>query len=297
MESHVDELMQSIVDAYSVSRQQHLCATPTAPSVSHLQSLLRQLSELQQQQLTAAAAMTRQSNSSAVYACIHCLAQLSTEIMTAEDSSSSPHDASPLLEAALVNLANLCEDSSGRQLLQRALHCVSATNDDDDCAPTLPELLLKRVLHSSVGDSVGSSHETTTFASQAPATATPARSVASYHQASATPHLARQKQQQQQQRLSLTPIGHTCVRLLTSLLLHAPLLLPASSYAALAPATIAFLLCPQGDGCSGGGDGVKGTDAELAAAVGLLAACVRGSPHFRDYVRGCQQVTQGLRLS
>ena len=107
------------------------------------------------------------------------------------------------------------------------------------------------------------------------------------------------------------------------MLSHDPLALPASSYAALAPRLVNYLLQQNSalqNGSNGhnnnsssaaadasrvhasslgmsqsrlGGGSSSATvnrEADTIAATALLAVCVRGSPHFRQYIRGLRQV-------
>ena len=120
----------------------------------------------------------------------------------------------------------------------------------------------------------------------------------------------------------VSPVDHAAVRLCCSMVRHCPLSFPASSYASLAPHLTDYLLGDAGvpaagggvtrgggggDGSGGGGGGGGGVggpsaadkgkqaDEEVMVLLDIFAACARGSPHFRQYVKGLRRKRELFR--
>ena len=103
------------------------------------------------------------------------------------------------------------------------------------------------------------------------------------------------------------PVDHAAVRLCCSMVRHCPLSFPASSYASLAPHLTDHLLGDAGMPASGGGVGRGGggdpsaagkgkqADEDLMVLLDLFVACARGSPHFRQYVKGLRRKRELFR--
>eukprot|EP00903_Cladosiphon_okamuranus_P014395 g13363.t1 len=99
-----------------------------------------------------------------------------------------------------------------------------------------------------------------------------------------------------------TAVDHVAARLCCSMVRHCPLSFSASSYAALAPHLTDYLL-------SGGGSNTAAAAAttattnnkeiaaqeDLTVLLDLFAACARGSPHFRQYVKGLRRKRELFR--
>ncbi|CAM9256695.1 unnamed protein product, partial [Ectocarpus sp. 4 AP-2014] len=106
------------------------------------------------------------------------------------------------------------------------------------------------------------------------------------------------------------------VRLCCSMVRHCPLSFSASSYASLAPYLAEYLLgegSGDGGGSGGGGSGGSshtsrgsssrsndskgrgGAQTDLMVVLDLFAACARGSPHFRQYVKGLRRKRELFR--
>ena len=79
------------------------------------------------------------------------------------------------------------------------------------------------------------------------------------------------------------------VRLCCSMVRHCPLSFSASSYAALAPHLTDYLL-----GSSNSNEETASQE-DLTVLLDLFAACARGSPHFRQYVKGLRQKRELFR--
>jgi hypothetical protein len=218
--------------------------------------------------LLSSSAGTASISGGVLYSCVHCLAVLCQLLLSLNDGALLK-----LQEAALQVLAHLTDDPAVQQLLDRALHTVQtqARTAKPDSILSLQEALLQRVLRG------GSKHTAASGGSSSPNQSTAAAAAAA--------------------ESPLQGIDHTAVQLLTNMLQHAPLCLPASSYAALAPRLVNYLLDHPSPpavktAATANGRGVVSdrSEADLTAAAGLLAACVRGSPHFRQYIRGLRKV-------
>ncbi|CAN0269693.1 unnamed protein product, partial [Scytosiphon promiscuus] len=103
------------------------------------------------------------------------------------------------------------------------------------------------------------------------------------------------------------------VRVCCSMVRHRPLSFSASSYASLAPFLVGYLLDGRGNGAggatadskkdknrNGSSTGCKDTEGaaargELVVLLDLFAACARGSPHFRQYVKGLRRKRELFR--
>lgn len=106
-------------------------------------------------------------------------------------------------------------------------------------------------------------------------------------------------------------VDRAAVRLCCSMVRHRPLSFSASSYASLAPYLTEYLLGEDGGGGGGSagsshtsrgsssrsndnnGGGAAQTD--LMVVLDLFAACARGSPHFRQYVKGLRRKRELFR--
>jgi hypothetical protein len=214
--------------------------------------------------LLSSSAGTASISGGVLYSCVHCLAVLCQQLLSLNDSALHK-----LQEAALQALAHLTDDPAVQQLLDRALHTIQTQARRAKPDISLQEALLQRVLRG------GSKHAAATGNSSSPDKAAAAAAAES----------------------PLQGIDHTAVQLLTNMLQHVPLCLPASSYAALAPRLVNYLLDHPSPpavktAATANGRGVVSdrSEADLTAAAGLLAACVRGSPHFRQYIRGLRKV-------
>eukprot|EP00953_Heterococcus_sp_UTEX-ZZ885_P022743 12567-Heterococcus_DN1.PRE.2 len=220
--------------------------------------------------LLSSSAGTASISGGVLYSCVHCLAVLCQQLLSLNDSALHK-----LQEAALQALAHLTDDPAVQQLLDRALHTVQTQARRAKPDISLQEALLQRVLRG------GSKHAATSGGSSSPDRSAAAAAAES----------------------PLQGIDHTAVQLLTNMLQHVPLCLPASSYAALAPRLVNYLLdhpsppaVKTAATANGRGVVTDRSEADLTAAAGLLAACVRGSPHFRQYIRGLRKNTSIYHL-
>jgi hypothetical protein len=218
--------------------------------------------------LLSSSAGTASISGGLLYSCVHCLAVLCQQLLALNDSALHK-----LQEAALQALAHLTDDPAVQQLLDRALHTIQTQARRAKPDISLQEALLQRVLRG------GSKYAAATGNSSSPDRSAAAAAAES----------------------PLQGIDHTAVQLLTNMLQHVPLCLPASSYAALAPRLVNYLLdhpsppaVKTAATANGRGVVTDRSEADLTAAAGLLAACVRGSPHFRQYIRGLRKVCNRL---
>lgn len=103
------------------------------------------------------------------------------------------------------------------------------------------------------------------------------------------------------------PVNRPAVRLCCNMVRHCPLSFPASSYSSLAPHLVDYLIdggrFTATDSIYGRGDN-GGTaitsvdedfDVDLTVLLDLFAACVRGSPHFRQCVKGIRRKRELFR--
>lgn len=126
----------------------------------------------------------------------------------------------------------------------------------------------------------------------------------------------------------VSPVNHAAVRLTCHMVRHCPLSFPASSYASLAPHLAEYILldtttgsetargadrsrCRAAKGGDGGGGAFRRTTGsggnvqgggamsrlrgDFVVLIDLFASCARGSPHFRQYVKGSRRKKELLR--
>lgn len=95
----------------------------------------------------------------------------------------------------------------------------------------------------------------------------------------------------------VSPVNHAAVRFCCNMIRHSPFSFPASSYAALAPHLADYLLASGGSkrDADDGASGRERPDRDLMVLLDLFAACARGSPHFRQYVKGLRRKRELLR--
>lgn len=105
----------------------------------------------------------------------------------------------------------------------------------------------------------------------------------------------------------VSPVNRPAVRLCCNMVRHSPLSFPASSYSSLAPHLVDYLIdggrFPATDSIYGrGGNGGTAItsvdedfDVDLTVLLDLFAACVRGSPHFRQCVKGIRRKRELFR--
>lgn len=217
--------------------------------------------------------------------------------------------ANALVDLALLCLANLLESPSWRHVFFRVLHEVQLEqqlqHDHSPIAengerpptavagrsqqqqqqqprtPTLQEFLWRKM----VTEAPAGAGATTT------ATGTAARGRAG--SSPSTPSSS--------SRL-VVPVHRAAVRLCCNMVRHCPLSFPASSYASLAPHLADYLIGNAGASAAVGGDGGgaggvpdEGSEADLMVLLDLFAACARGSPHFRQYVKGLRRKRELFR--
>lgn len=91
---------------------------------------------------------------------------------------------------------------------------------------------------------------------------------------------------------SLPVADQAAVRLCCSMVRHCPLSFPASSYASLAPHLADYLL---GSDTGNNSEEVERPRNGLMVLLDLFAACARGSPHFRQYVKGLRRKRELFR--
>eukprot|EP00752_Nemacystus_decipiens_P009229 g8244.t1 len=194
---------------------------------------------------------------------------------------SPPTPANALVDLALLCLANLLESPSWRHVFFRVLHdvqleqqhrhqrqqqqarAVSGGGGGSGVEPggagvavSLQEHLWRRVV---VADAVALTGDAAGPGEEAPP---PLPSPSSSSGA----------------RPVLPEVDPVAVRLCCSMVRHCPLSFSASSYAALAPHLTDYLL-------SGSDKGAASRE-DLTVLLDLFAACARGSPHFRQFVKG-----------
>lgn len=256
------------------------------------------------------------------YRSVHALLRL---LLASLRSTREP--AARVADLALLVLANLLESPPWRHLFFRALNEIQLENeqsDEETCnkmpiggggssrgsPATLQDILWKRIITCSP-----------------PSPPRPQLPVASRTGVSESGDTDECQQLHTISGLA-SPVDHSAVRLTCHMVRHCPFSFPASSYASLAPQLTDYLLrystrAPvasnrerripgrAGDGnCkttdvrntpAGVGAGVKGgqlqtgLSQDLVVLLDLFAACVRGSPHFRQYVKGSRSKRELLR--
>lgn len=256
------------------------------------------------------------------YRSVHALLRL---LLASHRSTQEP--AARVADLALLTLANLLESPPWRHIFFRALNEVQLEQEQSDEAvcnetpisgggssrgspATLQDILWKRII-------AGSPPSPLTLP-------LPLASRAGVGESSDTDECP------QLHTFSglASPVDHSAVRLTCHMVRHCPFSFPASSYASLAPQLTDYLLrystrAPvasnrgrpisgrAGDGnCkttdirntpAGVGAGVKdgglqtGLSQDLVVLLDVFAACVRGSPHFRQYVKGSRSKRELLR--
>ncbi|CAM9723958.1 unnamed protein product [Ectocarpus sp. 12 AP-2014] len=216
-----------------------------------------------------------------------------TLLSAKQDSADAPPLAS-LFDLTLLCLANLAESPSWRHVFLRVLHEVqleqqqsrggagggSGGEANSATGTTLQEYLWRRVVVADRTTAGGAAMSEATPSPPAPA------------------------------------VNLAAVRLCCSMVRHCPLSFSASSYASLAPYLAEYLLGEgggDGGGSGGGGSGGSshtrrgsssrsngskgggGAQTDLMVVLDLFAACARGSPHFRQYVKGLRRKRELFR--
>ena len=99
----------------------------------------------------------------------------------------------------------------------------------------------------------------------------------------------------------VTPVNRAAVRLCCNMIRHCPFFFPASSYSSLAPHLVDYLVGRGGFSGRDGSCAATGTfvnelsEGDLMVLLDLFAACVRGSPHFRQCVKGLRRKRELFR--
>lgn len=210
-----------------------------------------------------------------------------------QESADAPPLAS-LVDLTLLCLANLAESPSWRHVFFRVLHEVQLEQQQSrggtgggsggevstTAGTTLQEYLWRRVVVADKSTAGGAAMSEARPSPPAPA------------------------------------VDLAAVRLCCSMVRHSPLSFSASSYASLAPYLAEYLLGEgggDGGGSGGGGRGGSshtsrgsssrsndskgggGAQTDLMVVLDLFAACARGSPHFRQYVKGLRRKRELFR--
>lgn len=194
-----------------------------------------------------------------------------------------------LVDLALLGLANLLESPSWRHVFFAVLHEVQRERHRHQQHP--------RAGHSGGGGAKPSGASTSLqeylwrrIVADAPAAGGAARSGAKVPLSASSPSA---------EPRPVPAVDQVAVRLCCGMVRHCPLSFSASSYASLAPHLTDYLLGCGGGGGSGGGTAT--TDKEIASQndltvlLDLFAACARGSPHFRQYVKGLRRKRELFR--
>lgn len=105
----------------------------------------------------------------------------------------------------------------------------------------------------------------------------------------------------------VSPVNRPVVRLCCNIVRHCPLSFPASSYSSLAPHLVDYIIdgrrftATDSSYNRGGNEGIAITsvdeafEVDLIVLLDLFAACVRGSPHFRQCVKGIRRKRELFR--
>ncbi|CAM9581169.1 unnamed protein product [Choristocarpus tenellus] len=220
------------------------------------------------------------------YSAIHALASLCLFLVdpTPANKAAVPLAATErLIELVFICLANLLEDPTCRNLFSRALFVLHAERQDRaqerQLSPrplTFQDALLCRILPGYAKGDEGRAH---------------VEDDSCYTSSSANV------------ACTTLSIDHAAARLMCHMMRHSPLSFPASTYAALASHLTGQLL---GTGAASSASSVgsstlsaslsqlrldEGGDdgADIVLIVDMFAACCRGSPHFRQYVKGLRR--------
>ncbi|CAM9277384.1 unnamed protein product, partial [Ectocarpus sp. 13 AM-2016] len=216
-----------------------------------------------------------------------------TLLSAKQDSADAPPLAS-LVDLTFLCLANLAESPSWRHVFLRVLHEVQLEHQQSRggagggsggeastaTGTTLQEYLWRRVVVADWTTACGAAVSEARPSPPAPA------------------------------------VDRAAVRLCCSMVRHCPLSFSASSYASLAPYLAEYVLGEgggDGGGSGGGGSGGSshtsrgsssrrngskgggGAQTDLMVVLDLFAACARGSPHFRQYVKGLRRKRELFR--
>lgn len=196
-----------------------------------------------------------------------------------QSTTSSELKVNSLVDSTLLCLANLLESPPWRHIFFRVLHKVQLEQEADSSkasqasqgrpsAATLQECLWRKIVADTLVD--GNKKGTTNSAGGIAA-------AGSSHPSC----------------FLVSPVNHAAVRLCCNMVRHCPLSFPASSYASLGPHLADYLLASGGivgeRGDSPAVDSGERREADLTVMLDLFAACARGSPHFRQFVKGLRQ--------